>query len=79
MAGAAEHLLVGRRQVLGELVEERVRVGLHLVDERLQIGGQSLLGLARRRELVQVQLIHARGEVELGVVRRADPDDDAHA
>ncbi len=77
LLGAAGDLLVGGRQVGGELVEEGVRVALRLIDERLQVGGQRLLGLARRGELVQVELIHPGEEVEVGIVRGADAHDDA--
>ena len=79
MLRAPEHLLIRGRQVRHDLVEERVRIAPRLLDERLQEGGQGFLGLRRRLELVQVQLIHTGEEVEVRIVGGCGPDDDADA
>jgi hypothetical protein len=66
--GAANHLLVGGRQVGCDLVDQAVRVAPHQFDEWLQKRGQRLLGVAGRGELVQVELVHPVEEVEVRVV-----------
>jgi hypothetical protein len=60
-----------------DLVEEAAGVAPRPLDERLQVGGQGLLGIARSGELVHVELVHPLKEVEVRVVRGPDADHNA--